>query len=192
MSGEDSTLDQDATFLSLLAKAEDGDRASFNRVVEVVYPELKRLAHFQLAKERASHTLSTTAIVHEAYERLADHQQAWNDRAHFLRTAARVMRHLLVDYARKRGADKRGAGVQAVTLEDDGVGVPSDQDAVLRLEDALQELVELDPRLERVVECRVFAGLSVAETAEALDMTVRTVERDWHKARGYINRALAN
>lgn len=192
MSGADPTLDQDETFLNLLAKAEDGDRASFNRVVEVVYPELKRLAHFQLAKERANHTLSTTAIVHEAYERLADHQQVWNDRAHFLRTAARVMRHLLVDYARKRGAAKRGAGEQAMTLEDDGVGVPSDQATVLRLEDALQELVELDPRLEQVVECRVFAGLTVAETAEALDMTVRTVERDWQKARGYINRALAN
>jgi len=191
MSASDDNQDAgDAAFLALLIEAESGDKAAFNRVIEVVYPELKRLAHFQLAKERSNHTLSTTAIVHEAYERLSSQDGPWTDRAHFMRTAAQIMRHLLVDYARRRNADKRGAGAQLLTLEDDRIATPSDQMAVLLLEDALLEIAEIDPRMEQVVECRVFAGLSVAETAEALDMTVRTVERDWQRARGYINRAL--
>lgn len=168
----------DEVFLRLLAEAESGDRAAFNRVIEVIYPELKRLAHFQLARERSSHTLSTTAVVHEAYERFSSQDGPWTDKAHFMRTAARIMRHLLVDYARRRNADKRGAGEQPVTLEVDRVATPADQLAVLQLEDALQEMSEIDPRLERVVECRMFAGLTVAETAEALDMAPRTVERD--------------
>ena len=191
MPGPNNNQDSDeAEFLALLVQAESGDRAAFNRVIEVVYPELKRLAHFQLARERSNHTLSTTAIVHEAYERLSSQEGPWTDKAHFMRTASRIMRHLLVDYARRRNAGKRGAGEQMLTLEDDRIAAPSDQMGVLLLEDALLEIAEIDPRMERVVECRVFAGLSVAETAEALDMTVRTVERDWQRARGYINRAL--
>ena len=180
----------DETFVKLLAQAEAGDRGAMNRAIEVIYPELKRLAHFQLARERSSHTLSTTAIVHEAYERLSSQDSPWADKAHFMRTAARIMRHLLVDYARRRNADKRGAGERAVTLEEDAIESPSDQMAVLQLEDALKEIAEIDPRLEQVIECRMFAGLTVAETAEALDMAVRTVERDWNRARAYINRAL--
>jgi len=190
MNPTDSVSDDDAAFMRLLADAESGDRAAFNEFIKVVYPELKRLAHFQLAKERRNHTLSTTAIVHEAYERISTQDGPWADKAHFMRTAARIMRHLLVDYARRRNADKRGAGELPVTLEDDRVGSQSDQMAVLLLEDALKEIAEIDPRMERVVECRMFAGLTVAETAEALDLTVRTVERDWRRARGYINRAL--
>lgn len=180
----------DREFIALLAEAEGGDRAAFNRLVEVVYPELKRLAHYQLAKERSNHTLSTTAIVHEAYERLADGEQHWADKAHFLRTAAKIMRHLLVDYARRRNADKRGGGEQLLTYEEDRIAGASGQMAVLKLEEALAEIAELDPRMEQVVECRVYAGLSVAETAEALNLAVRTVERDWQRARGYVNRAL--
>ena len=190
MNPTDQAGDDETAFLRLLSEAESGDREAFNRFVEVVYPELKRLAHFQLAKERKNHTLSTTAIVHEAYERLSSQDGPWTDKAHFMRTAARIMRHLLVDYARRRSADKRGAGEAPVTLQDDLVGSPSDQMAVLLLEDALNEIAEIDPRMERVVECRMFAGLTVAETADALEMTVRTVERDWRRARGYINRAL--
>lgn len=195
MSSEDDLQNDqtgDTVFLALLAEAEAGDRAAFNQLVEVVYPELKRLAHFQLAKERSDHTLSTTAIVHEAYERLSSQDGPWKDKAHFMRTAARIMRHLLVDYARRRNAGKRGAGERMLTLEDDRIAAPSDQMAVLKLETALEEMAELDPRMERVVECRVYAGLSVADTAAALDLTVRTVERDWQRARGYINRAMGN
>lgn len=187
-----SNPEGETVFLALLADAESGDRAAFNRLVEVVYPELKRMAHFQLAKERADHTLSTTAIVHEAYEKLSAQDGPWNDKAHFMRTASRIMRHLLVDYARRRNAGKRGAGERMLTLEDDRIAGPSEEMAVLKLEDALLEIAELDPRMERVVECRVYAGLSVAETAAALDLTIRTVERDWQRARGYINRAMGN
>ncbi|MGD8417181.1 MAG: ECF-type sigma factor [Pseudomonadales bacterium] len=186
------TTDQseDEAFRRLLVEAESGDQAAFNRMIEVVYPELKRMAHYQLAKERANHTLSTTAIVHEAYERFSAQDGPWADKAHFMRTAATIMRHLLVDYARRRNADKRGGGEQPVTLEVDRAGNPADQLAVLQLEEALVEISEIDPRLTSVIECRLFAGLSVAETAEALDMAPRTVERDWQRAKGYINRAL--
>ncbi len=188
-----STEDEDsATVIALLRDAESGDQAAFNKLVGVVYPELKRLAQYQLGKERADHTLSATAIVHEAYERLSSLDGPWNNKAHFMRTAARIMRHLLVDYARRRNADKRGAGANPVTLDAEHLQTPADQLAILRLEEALEEMAAIDPRLERIVECRMFAGLTVAETAEALDMSVRTVERDWQRARGYINRALGN
>lgn len=182
----------DTAMIALIKDAEGGDRVAFDRLVGVVYPELKRLAHFQLAKERNNHTLSTTAIVHEAYERLAAQEGPWQDKAHFMRTAARIMRHLLVDYARRRNADKRGAGLAAVTMDADQIQTPADQMALLQLEDALNTMAEIDPRLERVVECRLFAGLTVSETADALEMAERTVERDWRRAKGYINQAMAS
>lgn len=181
----------DDALITLIQEAEGGDRAAFDRLVAVVYPELKRLAHFQLAKERSSHTLSTTAIVHEAYERLAAQEGPWQDKAHFLRTAARIMRHLLIDYARRRNAEKRGSGLSPVTMDADQIQTPADQAALLQLEDALTTMAEVDPRLERVVECRLFAGLTVDETADALEMTVRTVERDWRRAKGYIHQAMS-
>ena len=189
MSAED---DEDAAALrTLLDQAGSGDPVAFNQIVAEVYPELKRLAHYQLARERNNHTLSTTAVVHEAYQRMADHRGPWQDRDHFMRAAARIMRHLLVDYARRRNADKRGAGAALLTYEEDQVAGSGGQMAVLKLEEALAELEELDPRLVSVVECRVYAGLTPAETADALDLSLRTVERDWQRARGYVNRALA-
>jgi RNA polymerase sigma factor (TIGR02999 family) len=163
---------------------------ALDELVAAIYPELKRLAHFQIAGERAGHTLNTTAIVHEAYVRLAAGEGNWSDRAHFLRAAATVMRHLLVDHARRRSADKRGGGVAPVTLD---VGIHSEADdsvAVIALDDAIREIAKIDPRLERIIECRYFAGLSVAETAEALEMKTRTVERDWQRARAYLRRAM--
>lgn len=180
------------TMIALLRDAETGDQEALNKLVHAVYPELKRLAQYQLGKERSDHTLSATAIVHEAYERLSTQDGPWNDKAHFMRTAARIMRHLLVDYARRRNADKRGAGVNPVTLEAEQVQAPADQLAILRLEEALEQIADSDPRLERIVECRMFAGLTVAETAEALDLSVRTVERDWQKARDFIHQALGS
>jgi len=183
--------EEEEALRTLLDQAGSGDPIAFNQLVAEVYPELKRLAHYQLAKERGNHTLSTTAVVHEAYERLADREGPWQDRAHFMRTAARIMRHLLVDYARRRNADKRGAGAALLTYEEDQVAGSGGQMAVLKLEEALAELAELDPRLVSVVECRVYAGLTPAETAEALDQSLRTVERDWQRARGYVNRALS-
>jgi RNA polymerase sigma factor (TIGR02999 family) len=182
----------DGVVQALLAQVDEGDPAAFNQLVEAVYPELKRLAHDQLAKERRDHTLNTTAIVHEAYERLAVRDGPWQDHAHFMRTAARIMRHLLVDYARRHKAGKRGAGDPLLTYEEDQVEGGAGQMAVLKLEEALTDLAELEPRIVRVVECRIYAGLTPLETADALDVPLRTVERDWQRARGYVNRALTD
>ena len=176
-------------FGELLAAVDRGEPDSFNRLVEVVYPELKKLARFQLAGERKDHSLNTTAIVHEAFVRLAG-GRGWNDRRHFLRASAKVMRHLLVDHARKRNSGKRGGGQRAMTLNEAGLPSGDDAVAVLALDHAICSMSEIDPRLEEVVECRFFAGLSVAETAEALDTSTRTVERDSQKARAYLLSAL--
>jgi RNA polymerase sigma factor (TIGR02999 family) len=171
---------------ALLAAVERGEPHALEALVAAVYPELKRLAHLQLAKERAGHTLNTTAIVHEAFLRLASGNNSWADRGHFLRAASTVMRHLLVDHARKRGAGKRGLGRPPMTLEDERCASQDDSLAVLALDDAIKDIAKIDPRLEQIIECRYFAGLSVAETAEALGMAVRTVERDWQRAKGYL------
>lgn len=174
----------------LLAAIDRGEDGALDLLVTAIYPELKRLAHFQLRGERPGHTLSTTAIVHEAFVRLASGKRQWSDRAHFMRAAATVMRHLLVDHARKRAAEKRGGGVAALTFEEDRHASAEDSVAVLALDNAMKEIAEIDPRLEQIIECRYFAGLSVKQTAEALGMAVRTVERDWQRARGYLLRAM--
>ena len=174
----------------LLSAINRGEEGSLERLVEAVYPDLKRLAHFQLAHERPGHTLNTTAIVHEAFVRLAAGDGKWNDRSHFLRAAAIVMRRLLVDHARKKRAEKRGAGQAALTLDDDRYVTDDDSLAVLALDNALKEIAEIDPRLEQIIECRYFAGLSVKDTAEALGMAVRTVERDWQRAKAYLLKAM--
>lgn len=174
----------------LLAAVDREEPGALEALVEALYPDLKRLAHFQLASERPDHTLNTTAIVHEAFVRLASGSTGWSDRAHFMRAAGTVMRHLLVDHARKRTAAKRGGGSTPLTLEDDRCASADDSVAVLALDNAMREIASIDPRLERVLECRYFAGLSVKETAEALDMTVRTVERDWQRAKAYLLQAM--
>ena len=174
----------------LLSAIDRGDDSAMAELIDLIYPELKRLAHFQLASERRDHTLNTTAIVHEAYIRLAAQNKSWNNRGHFLRAAATVMRHLLVDHARKRNAAKRGDGKAALALDEGNVVTDDDTVAVLALDDAMKDIAALDSRLEKIIECRYFAGLSVADTAEALGMAVRTVERDWQRARGYLLRAM--
>jgi RNA polymerase sigma factor (TIGR02999 family) len=130
------------------------------------------------------------AAVHEAFVRLASGDGKWNDRGHFLRAASTVMRHLLVDHARKKRAEKRGAGQAPLTLEDDRYATEDDSLAVLALDNALKDIAEIDPRLEQIIECRYFAGLSVNDTAEALGMAVRTVERDWQRAKAYLLKAM--
>ena len=182
----ETTDNKDEKVAALLAAVDAGDKQALEELVTLVYPDLKRLAHFQLAGERQNHTLNTTAIVHEAFVRLAGGQSAWTDRAHFLRAASKVMRHLLVDHARKRRAEKRGGGVDALELDEQRVESSDDSVAVLALDTALKDMATMDPRLESVVECRYFAGLTVVETAEALGMAVRTVERDWQRAREHL------
>ena len=181
---------------SLLQAHATGDGKALDRLMPLVYEDLRRIAHARLRSERGMHTLDTTAIVHEAYLRLVSSaDQTWEDRAHFFAIAARVIRNVLIDYARRRGALKRGGTVIRVPLHEDLVG---DRDAMSRevdllaLDEALSALARYDVRLEQVVECRFFAGLTVAETAAALGSSVRTVERDWTRARAYLYRELAN
>jgi RNA polymerase sigma factor (TIGR02999 family) len=173
-----------------LAALERGDAGAMQDLIASIYPELKRIAHFQLANERPDLMLNTTAIVHEAYERLAAGNGGWKDRTHFLRAAATVMRHLLVDHARKRNAAKRGDGHAAAELDEARLTTGDDMLAVLALDDAIKEIAGIDPNLERIIECRYFAGLSIADTAAALGMSVRTVERNWQRARAYLVRAM--
>jgi RNA polymerase sigma factor (TIGR02999 family) len=186
----DDEAEENSNISVLLAAVDRGEPGALDELVAAVYPELKRLAHFQLAGERPGHTLNTTAIVHEAFVRLASGDGRWNDRGHFLRAASTVMRHLLVDHARKKRAEKRGAGQAPLTLEDDRYATEDDSLAVLALDNALRDIAEIDPRLEQIIECRYFAGLSVNDTAEALGMAVRTVERDWQRAKAYLLQAM--
>jgi RNA polymerase sigma factor (TIGR02999 family) len=171
----------------LILEARHGSRDALDRLLPLVYDELRRLAHRALLRERASHTLSTTALVHEAYVRLVDQERAtWNDRAHFLAPAATAMRRILVDYARRQKRLKRGGERRPVTLDDAMLVADQRPDTLLALDEALSGLGALNERLSRVVECRFFAGLTTEETAAALQVTTRTVERDWQKARAWL------
>ena len=167
----------------LLADWANHDPAARDRLMPIVYGELRRLAHHYMRGERSSHTLETTALVNEAYLRLVgiDALQ-WRDRAHFFAMAATLMRRVLVDYARQRARDKRGAGVSVTSLDENAVAPQSAVD-VLALDEALDRLAVVDPQQSRVVELRFFAGLSVQETAEALGISPATVKRDWATAK---------
>ena len=167
----------------LLADWANHDPGARERLVPIVYEELRRLAHHYMRAEREGHTLQTTALVNEAYLRLAGIDGLrWRDRAHFFAMAATLMRRVLVDYARQRGRDKRGAGVSVTSLEEDAIAPQAAVD-IVALDEALERLAAVDPQQGRVVELRFFAGLSVKETAEALGVSAATVKRDWATAR---------
>lgn len=176
----------------ILADAGESSRQEvLNRLAPVVYDELHMLAAAQLRREREGHTLQPTALVNEAYVRLlASDRPAWNDRSHFFRAAAQAMRRILIDHARKRASLKRGGDAIAVSL--DRIGAPSwdEPETLLALDEALSRLEEQDPRSAEVVQLRYFAGLSVAQTAEALDVSERTVKREWTFARAWLREAL--
>lgn len=167
----------------LLANWADRDAAAREKLVPIVYEELRRLAHHYMRGERTGHTLQTTALVNEMYLRLAgiDSLQ-WRDRAHFFAMAATLMRRVLVDYARQHGREKRGAGVTVTSLDENAVASQPAID-VVALDEALERLAAADPQQSRVVELRFFAGLSVEETAEALGISPATVKRDWATAK---------
>ncbi len=157
----------------------------------LVYDELRRAAHTALRGERPDHTLSTTALVHEAYLRLADQARvAPVDDAHFFGVAVTAMRRVLIESARRRQALKRGGGSPALSLDESVVGADDRSEALLALDDALTRLATLNARLARVVECRYFGGLTEDETAALLQVTPRTVRRDWVKAKGWLYREL--
>ena len=156
-----------------------------------VYAELRRVAHRHLDGERTGHTLGTTGLVHEAYLELArlDRIQ-WPSRAYVLAAASQAMRRILIDYALARRAQKRGGGAELLPLDDAVVMAVSRSDTLLALDEALDRLAEVNPRCARVVECRFYGGMSIEETAEALETSPATVKREWSFARAYLNRAL--
>jgi RNA polymerase sigma factor (TIGR02999 family) len=168
------------------------DRAALDTLMPLIYKELRRLAHAQLRKERPDHTLQSGALVNEAYLRLVGlSPPQWESRTHFFAIAARLMRQILVDYARRHGAAKRGGGVGKVSLEDATLRAPGSEVDVVALDDALNALATLDPRQSRVVELRFFGGLSLQEIAAALDIAPATVQRDWTAARAWLHREMS-
>lgn len=170
----------------LLAAHREGDRKAFDRLVPLVYDDLRRIAHNRLVGHRRGH-LDTTGVVHEAYLKLAGQAEAsWQSRAHFFAAAARAMRHVVVDFARRRRTDKRGGAQGYVPLDEATIAVDAEAERLLFLDEALVELAEIGERMTRVVECRFFAGLTEEETAEALGISLRTVQREWAKARAWL------
>jgi RNA polymerase sigma-70 factor (ECF subfamily) len=169
-----------------------GERsAGADRLLELVYAELRRIASRIMSRERADHTLQPTALVHEAYLRLIGGSAlAWNDRAHFMSIAARAMRHVLIDHARRRDAEKRGGGAQRVTLEEGVLFGHDPEMELLDLHRALEKLAREDERVARVVEMRVFGGMTVKEVAHVLGISERTAHDDWAMARMWLAREL--
>ena len=175
----------------LLDALQHGDRAALDRLFPLVYEELRRIAHHHLRDERPGHTLGTTGLVHETYLKLVDQTRTqWRDRGHFFRVASWAMRRILVDYARSYRALRRGGNIQRVPLEND-VALNERGETLEALDEALDRLAAVDERLSQVVECRYFGGLTTEETAEALGVSARTVERDWIKARGWLQLVLS-
>jgi RNA polymerase sigma-70 factor, ECF subfamily len=177
------------TGLLLEARASAGGSGS-EELADALYPELRRMAAALMRRERANHTLQPTALVGEAYMRMVDQAKAeWKDRAHFLGVASRVMRQVLVDHARRHAAAKRGAGLRRLTLSD-LAGPQEDVADLLVVNDALERFAALDRRAAQVVEMRVFGGLSIAEMAHVLGVSLRTVNADWAMARLWLAREL--
>jgi len=176
----------------LLEQWSEGRDEAFDELFPLVYEDLSRIARNHLRGEGAGHTLSTQALVHESYMRLLGKPgSGWESRSHFYAVASRAMRRILIDYARKKQTEKRGGARARITLGEDVKAPERDLDELLAIEQGLEELETLDPRLVRIVECRFFGGLTMAETAEALGTSVRTVERGWTRARGHLYRRLA-
>lgn len=178
---------------ALLAAHSSGDPDAMDELFPLVYDELRRIAHQRMRGERTDHTLRTTALVHEAYLELVDLDRVdWQDRSHFFALAARVMRNVLVDYAVKRNAEKRGGDRDRVPLQEGDATAEINFGDVLAVHQALERLETVDERSVRVVECRFFAGLTIEETANALGISPATVGRDWRMARAWLNHELTN
>jgi RNA polymerase sigma factor (TIGR02999 family) len=183
----------DPNVTNLLVEWRRGDQGALERLIPIVYQELRRVASARLRSEGADHTLQTTALVHEAYLRLAGlKRMTLENRTHFFAMAARLMREILVDHARRKHALKRGGGVTVLSVDDVAAGAENTVVDVIALDEALTALASLDDRLSRVVELRFFAGLSIAETADALGVSPATVERDWTVAKAWLLQRLAS
>ncbi len=179
------------TITHMLRAHRRGDAEATDALFALIYQELKSIAHRQLARRRPGQTVNTTALVHEAYLKLADRaRDTWKDKTHFLAVVATAMRHILVDYARKQRAAKRGGQAHRTSLDASVLFKEGTTVEMLDLDKALTQLSETDPRLSQVVELRVFGGLSEEETAEVLGLSARTVRRYWFKAKSYLYLAL--
>lgn len=175
----------------LLRRLRNGDAEALDLLIPLVHGELRKLARSQLRNERAGLTLQTTALAHEAYLRLVRlEQRDWRDRAHFFGVAASIMRRILIDRARKRDAARHGGGARHVPLDDLDLPLPDRPEELISLDDALARLGAVDARQERIVELRFFAGLSVEETAAVLEVSPRTVKREWSVARAWLRAEL--
>lgn len=175
----------------MLNKWKDGDQDALEKLIPVVYDELRRQAARYLRRERRGHTLQATALIHEAYLRLINQATIeWKNRAHFYAIAARLMRQILVDHSRRRQAGKRGGSDIRVPLEEAMVTTPGRNVDLVALDEALTRLAEIDPQQSRIVELRYFSGLSVEETAEVLGVSSRTVKRDWNVAKAWLRQQI--
>lgn len=175
----------------LLADWSNGDRQALEKLTPLVYDELRRLAARYLRQERHGHTLQSTALVHEAYLKLVGQNNVrWQNRAHFFGIAAQMIRRILVDYARARKAEKRGSGAEKLSL-DEAIALPGGPDLdLVALDEALEGLARIDARQSRLVELRFFAGLTLEETAEVLQMSLATAKRDWVSAKAWLSREI--
>ena len=183
-------LDQDVT--KLLIQWSKGDSEALDALVPLVYDELRRLAQLYLSREKPGHTLSSTALVHEAYLRLVQQKDVtWQNRAHFFGVAARMMRRILVDHARRHGYAKRGGGALTLSLDETVAAAPEREISLVALDDALDSLAKLDERQSRMVELRFFGGLSIEETSEVLGVSAPTVKREWASARAWLYREIS-
>ena len=176
----------------LLRGLQDGRAAAMEELIQAVYEELLRTARRELARRRPGDTLDTSALVHEAYLKIAGSGgTSWNDRAHFFAVAATAMRQIIVDDARRRRSAKHGGALHRVTLDERRLTPEQQAEELVALDEALVRLAELDARLSQVVDCRYFAGLTVPETAAAIGCSPRTVDRDWQKAKAWLYRELS-
>ncbi|MFK7913814.1 MAG: ECF-type sigma factor [Pseudomonadales bacterium] len=175
-----------ADITRLLISSETGGDAAFSLAVERLYPELRRLAGFHAAGGRIA-SLAATDILHEAFLKLAAHDGHYSNRSHFLAVASRAMRQIIIDYARRKSASKRGGQLVRVKLDEANVGVAEEASALLLINQLLEQLATQNQRAARVFECRFFGGMNDVETSEALDMSLRTVQRDWMKAKAFLS-----
>jgi RNA polymerase sigma factor (TIGR02999 family) len=175
----------------LLLRWSKGDVSALDKLIPMVYPELRRMARRYMGRENSHHTLQTSALINEAYLRLVDqHAVDWQDRAHFFAVAAQVMRHILIDHARRYRYEKRGAGAKHIALDDVAVVIQERAAEFIALDGALDGLGKIDPRKSRIVELRFFGGLTVEETAEVMNLSPITVKREWRAAKAWLSRAI--
>lgn len=175
----------------LLADWAKGDKSALDKLLPLVHAELRRIARHQMSQERDGHTLQATALVNEAYLRLAGQQGfEWQNRAHFFAVCAQVMRHVLIDHARAHARDKRGGGAIHVSLDEAAVIAGQPAEHFLALDDALHFLESVDPQKGKIVELRYFGGLSIDETAEVLNISPRTVRREWQRSKAWLFRLI--